>query len=85
VHKKLLTILASVALIVAGTAVASGRGGRLPDAEVAASSQNAASASADAHHKRIGHQRAAHPSSDITSFSSSSGLHIGVNHPPKNR
>jgi hypothetical protein len=57
VHKKFLTILASVALIVAGTAAAS------------------------AHHKRIGH----HPSSDITSFSSSSGLHVGVNHPPKNR
>jgi hypothetical protein len=74
VHKQLLTILASVALIVAGTAVASGRGGRLPDA-----------ASASAHQKQIGHQRVAHPSSDITSFSSSSGLHIGVNHPPKNR
>jgi len=60
VHKKFLTILASVALIVAGTAAAS---------------------AASAHHKRIGH----HPSSDITSFSSSSGLHVGVNHPPKNR
>jgi len=77
VHKQLLTILASAALIVAGTAVASGRGGRVPDA--AAPSPNAASASA--HHKRIGH----HPNSDITSFSSSSGLHVGVNHPPKNR
>jgi hypothetical protein len=81
VHKKLLTILAAVTLIVAATAVASARGGRLPDAEMAAPSPNAASASANDHHKRIGHR----PSGDITSFSSSSGLHIGVNHPPKNR
>jgi hypothetical protein len=66
VHKTLLTILASVALIFAGTAATR-------------------AASANVHHKRIGHQRVAHPSSDITSFSSSSGLHIGVNHPPKNR
>ena len=63
VHKKLLTILASVALVVAGTAAAG---------------------AASAHQKRIGH-RAAHSSSDITSFSSSSELHVGVNHPPKNR
>lgn len=31
------------------------------------------------------HQPVARPSSDITSFSSSSALSIGVNHPPKNR
>ena len=71
-HKKgMFTILASVALLVA--------------APVAVS---ASQTSANAHQKRIGrhHQTAGNLSSDITSFSSSSGeLHIGVNHPPKNR
>jgi hypothetical protein len=46
------------------------------------------------HHKKIYHVVhrhravdgiAAQPSSDITSFSSSSVLHVGVNHPPKYR
>jgi hypothetical protein len=68
-RKDLLTIFASIALTVAGPVTS-----------------NAAQTSAGAHHKRI-HQRqnVAHPSRDITSFSSSSRLHVGVNHPPKNR
>ena len=46
------------------------------------------------HHNRISHHVIRHggnetfatrPANDITSFSSSSVLHIGVNHPPKNR
>jgi hypothetical protein len=71
VHKRVFTIIASVALLIAGSAAAS-----------------AAQTSANAHQKRIGrhHQTAGNPISEITSFSSSSGgLHIGVNHPPKNR
>jgi type II secretory pathway pseudopilin PulG len=41
---------------------------------------------ANAHHKRVTGQHAvSHSGSDITSFSSSSVLHVGVNHPPKNR
>jgi hypothetical protein len=68
-HKGLLTILASV-LLIAAAPVAYGAG----------------QPSASAHHKRIvRHHSVAHPGSDITSFSSSSVLHIGVNHPPKNR
>ncbi len=68
-RKDLLTILASIALLAAGPAAAS-----------------AHQANANAHHKRIvRHQQVVYPSSDITSFSSSSGLHVGVNHPPKNR
>jgi hypothetical protein len=68
-RKDLLTIFASVAFLAAGPAVAS-----------------AHQTNVNAHHKRIArHQQVVHPSSDITSFSSSSGLHIGVNHPPKNR
>jgi hypothetical protein len=41
-------------------------------------------ASGSGHHKRIV-RHAVHPRSDITNFSSSSVLHVGVNHPPKNR
>jgi hypothetical protein len=68
-RKVVLTIAASIALIAAGSVASS-----------------AHQTSASAHHKRITHhQNVAHPSSDITSFSSSSGLHIGVNRPPKNR
>jgi hypothetical protein len=45
----------------------------------------AANADTSVHHKRIvGHKTVA-PHHDITSFSSSSVLHEGVNHPPKNR
>jgi outer membrane biogenesis lipoprotein LolB len=47
---------------------------------------SASQASAKSHQKPITrHQHVVHPGSDITSFSSSSGLHVGVNHPPKNR
>jgi hypothetical protein len=68
-HKGLLTILASILLIAAA-----------PVAYAAGQT------SAGAHHKRIvRHHNVAHPGKDITSFSSSSILHIGVNHPPKNR
>jgi hypothetical protein len=72
--KALLTFGASI-LLVAGGSLASSA------AETSASA---------AHPKRItrhhvAHQNVAHPGRDITSFSSSSVLHIGVNHPPKNR
>jgi hypothetical protein len=71
VHKGMLTIFTSVTLLIAGSVAVSANQTR-----------------ANAHQKRIArhHQTVAHPSGDITSFSSSSeGLHIGVNHPPKNR
>jgi hypothetical protein len=44
-------------------------------------------AGANDHHKRMTrhHNVAQYPSRDITSFSSSSVLHVGVNRPPKNR
>ena len=46
----------------------------------------AASADTDAQHKQIAHHKnVARSHHDITSFSSSSVLHVGVNHPPKNR
>ena len=65
----LLIILSSIALIGAGPVVSS-----------------ANETGASAHHKRIAQrQNVAHSGSDITSFSSSSALHVGVNHPPKNR
>jgi hypothetical protein len=69
-HKEMFAILTSVTLLVAGPVAAS-----------------ANQASANAHQKRISrhHQTVVHPSGDITSFSSLSGLHIGVNRPPKNR
>jgi hypothetical protein len=68
-RKDLLTIAASVALLAAGSVPSS-----------------ADQAGVSAHHKRIHrHQSVVHPSSDITNFSSSSVLHVGVNHPPKNR
>jgi hypothetical protein len=69
-RKGLLTIGASILLIAAGSVAST-------------ASQTSAGA---AHHKRITrHQNVGHPGHDITSFSSSSVLHIGVNHPPKNR
>jgi len=65
----LLIILASIVLIGAGPVVSS-----------------ANETSASAHHKRIvQRQNVARSGSDITSFSSSAALHVGVNHPPKNR
>jgi hypothetical protein len=69
-HKMLLTMFASAALLAAGSVVS-----------------NANETGAGAHHKRIArhHQPVTHARSDITSFSSSSELHVGVNHPPKNR
>jgi hypothetical protein len=69
-RKVLLTIFASLALVAAGSVASS-----------------AHETGANAHHKRISHHAyVAHPKSgDITSFSSSSVLHVGVNRPPKNR
>jgi hypothetical protein len=69
-HKGTFTILTSVTLLAVGMVAAS-----------------ADQASGNSHQKRVSrhHQTVAHPSGNITSFSSSSGLHIGVNHPPKNR
>jgi hypothetical protein len=66
----LLTIIASLALVAVGSFASS-----------------AHETGASGHHKRISHHaNVAHPKSgDITSFSSSSVLHVGVNHPPKNR
>jgi hypothetical protein len=47
---------------------------------------NASQTTANSHHKRITrHHNVANSSGDITNFSSSSVLHIGVNRPPKNR
>jgi hypothetical protein len=68
-RKGLLTICASILLVAGGAVVAS-----------------AGQTSASTHQKRIvRHQNVAHSANEITSFSSSSVLHIGVNHPPKNR
>jgi hypothetical protein len=62
-------MFASVALVAAGSVASS-----------------ASQTGANAHQKRIArHHNVAHPSRDITSFSSSSALHVGVNRPPKNR
>jgi Skp family chaperone for outer membrane proteins len=69
-RKGLLAIGASIALLAAGSLASSA-------AETKAGAVN---------HKRITrHHNVAHPGRDITSFSSLSVLHIGVNHPPKNR
>jgi hypothetical protein len=63
------TIFFSILLVAAGSFAAS-----------------AGQTSASTYHKRIvRHQNVTHPANEITSFSSSSVLHIGVNHPPKNR
>ena len=68
-RKVVLAMFASMALVAAGSVAA-----------------DAGQTGASAHHKRIASRHhVTHPSSDITSFSSSSTLHIGVNHPPKNR
>jgi hypothetical protein len=62
----LLTIFVSTVFFVAGLVVS-----------------NASQTSANAHHKRINrHVNVTYPSSRITSFSSSSVLHIGVNRGP---
>jgi hypothetical protein len=67
--KVLLTMFAVVALVAAGSIAAS-----------------ASQTTANSHHKRITrYHNVAHSSHDITSFSSSSALHVGVNRPPKNR
>jgi len=67
--KVLLTMFAAVALVAAGSIAAS-----------------AGQTTANSYHKRITrHHNVAHSSKDITSFSSSSVLHVGVNRPPKNR
>jgi hypothetical protein len=68
-RKVLLTMFASIALVAAGAAASS-----------------AGQTTANDHQKRIArHHTVTHPSRDITSFSSSSVLHVGVNRPPKNR
>ena len=67
--KVLLTMFAAIALVAAGSVASS-----------------ASQTATNAHHKRVTrHHNVAHSSSDITSFSSSSVLHVGVNRPPKNR
>jgi hypothetical protein len=68
--KVLLTVLAAIALVSAGSIASS-----------------AHQTGANDHHQRLTrhHNIAQHPSRDITSFSSSSVLHVGVNHAPKNR
>lgn len=68
--KVLVTMVAAMALVAAGSVASSAHQARAGD-----------------HHKRVSrhHDVAQHPSRDITSFSSSSTLHIGVNHAPKNR
>jgi len=68
--KVLPTMLAVIVVVAAGSVASS-----------------AHEAGANDHHKRMTrhHDVAQHPSRDITSFSSSSVLHVGVNHPPKNR
>jgi hypothetical protein len=65
-----MTMFAAIALVAAGSVASS-----------------AHETGANDHQKRVTrhHRVAQHPSRDITSFSSSSVLHIGVNHPPKNR
>jgi hypothetical protein len=68
-YKTVLTMFASTALLAAGSVASS-----------------AHQTNAGVHHKRIArHQPVTHTGGDITSFSSSSELHVGVNHPPKNR
>jgi hypothetical protein len=57
----------------------------LAAAALAAGAPVAASAGTSGHHKRLVRHNVAPPGKDITSFSSSSVLHVGVNHPPKNR
>jgi hypothetical protein len=68
--KVLLTTSAAITLVAAGS-IAS----------------NAQQIGANDHPKRVTrhHRVTQHPSRDITSFSSSSVLHVGVNHPPKNK
>jgi hypothetical protein len=68
-YKTVVTMLVSTALLAVGSVASS-----------------AHQTSAGAHQKRIAHhQPVTHTRGDITSFSSSSELHVGVNHPPKNR
>jgi hypothetical protein len=68
--KVLMTMLAAIALVAMGSVASSAHQTGTND-----------------HHKRVSahHRVAQYPSRDITSFSSSSVLHVGVNHPPKNR
>jgi hypothetical protein len=69
-RKGLLTIGASILLVAVGSVASN------------ASQMN----SGVAHQKRITrHQNVPRPDNRITNFSSSSVLHVGVNHPPKNR
>jgi hypothetical protein len=68
--KVLLTVSAAIALLAAGSVASSAQQIRAND-----------------YQKRVTrhHRVTQHPSRDITSFSSSSVLHVGVNHPPKNK
>jgi hypothetical protein len=68
--KVLITTFAAMALVAAGSAASS-----------------AHQTTANDHHKQMTrHDRVVqHLHRDITSFSSSSVLHVGVNRPPKNR
>jgi hypothetical protein len=65
-----MTMFAAIALVAAGSVASSAHQTGTND-----------------HQKRVTrhHRVAQHPSGDITNFSSSSVLHVGVNHPPKNR
>jgi hypothetical protein len=66
--KVLLTTSAAIALVAAGSVASS-----------------AHQIGANDYQKRVArhHRVTQHPNRDITSFSSSSVLHVGVNHPPK--
>jgi hypothetical protein len=68
--KVLMTMCAAIALVAAGSVASS-----------------AHQTGANDHHRQVNrhHSVAQHPSRDITSFSSSSVLHVGVNRPPKNK
>jgi hypothetical protein len=66
---RIVLTMLAVAALVVGASVASSSD------PVGASGRN----------KQLVHHNVAHPGKDITGFSSSSVLHVGVNRPPKNR
>jgi hypothetical protein len=77
----LLTMSAAFAILSAGSLVSiSAQAGSTANGAAAKSSH--AVAVHHRHHLRTA-QHAIQPNSDITSFSSSSVLNVGVNHPPK--
>jgi hypothetical protein len=68
--KVLLTTSAAIALVAAGSVASSARQIGPNDYQKRVTRQ---------------HRVTQHPDRGITSFSSSSVLHVGVNHPPKNK